>query len=256
MDPLTPRCDNACMRVLIVGGAGFVASIIRPAMEAEYDCRYFDLKPVPDAADRTTIGDVNDDATITRAIEGVDSVIYMAMGRQGTDRSIIDHWNPNYLTVTFDVNVKGAYRVMARSLAAGIRRFCYVSSLSVYRYKAQRDRVDESTPADDWRPYGLSKRIGEFICAAAVQEYPDASIVALRLNLPVNQADWDNLQSRARRDPYRFVTGPRDLSSLFVAAAKCSTPGCHIIQSSGDVDGEKFPCGRAAEILGWRPQGG
>ena len=34
------------MKLLIIGGAGYVGSILQPALDAEHECRYLDLKLV------------------------------------------------------------------------------------------------------------------------------------------------------------------------------------------------------------------
>ena len=48
------------MKVLVVGGAGYVGTILRPALDKEHQCVHFDLSPVPGAQERTIIGDVTD----------------------------------------------------------------------------------------------------------------------------------------------------------------------------------------------------
>ena len=50
-------------------------------------------------------------------------------------------------------------------------------------------------------------------------------------------------------------TGPRDTCRLFLAALRLSEPGVHILQASGDVQGQHFPNTRVRELLGWEPRG-
>lgn len=237
------------MKVLIVGGAGYVGSIIRPAMEAEYNCHYFDLRPVAGAEDRTILADVNDDAAVSAALAGVESVVYLAMGtgKLGDNTTVRD------IDAAFNVNVRGLYRFLYRGLAAGVRRFCYASTLSIYRGWHRYDGLfDETMPPDNWEPYGLSKRVGEFICEAAAQKYPDASVLVLRLVLPRNEKDYE--RQDAKTDAGHFALGPNDTRRLFAAAAKLQRPGYHVAQAMGDPQNKHFSLRRAMDLLGWQPR--
>ena len=59
-----------------------------PALEAAHTCRYLDLQPIPEAADRSIVGDLNDEAVLRQALEGIDAVVWAAMGtRPGEGRT-------------------------------------------------------------------------------------------------------------------------------------------------------------------------
>ena len=89
------------MKLLVVGGAGYVASIIRPSLEARFDCRYFDRRTVAGAEERTIVGDVNDPEKITQAVEGIDAIVYLAMGVQTGDPQTV-----RMIDLAFAVNVQ------------------------------------------------------------------------------------------------------------------------------------------------------
>ena len=78
------------MKVLIVGGSGFVGSILRPALEAEHDCRCFDIKQGDWPAECMVIGDVHDDDAVRTAVKDMDAVLYLAMGAR-RDRLFVQH---------------------------------------------------------------------------------------------------------------------------------------------------------------------
>jgi nucleoside-diphosphate-sugar epimerase len=240
------------MRVLVIGGAGYVGSILSPALQAHYTCYHFDRKPVPDAADRSTVGYLDDAMTVGRAVEGMDCIVWLAMGvnpEMGHPRGSQD------LDAAFDVNVRDLFRVLRIAHNAGVQRFVYASSLSVYGTCSRRESypLDESEQPDAWDAYGMSKRLGEALGAAWVQQSPQATFVGLRLLWPRNDKDWATYQNRSGRIWYPVA--PNDLRRLFVAAVACEKPGCHIVQASGDLSGEFFPVTRATELLGWRPEG-
>ncbi|MFA9478348.1 NAD-dependent epimerase/dehydratase family protein [Phycisphaerales bacterium AB-hyl4] len=238
------------MNVLIVGGAGHVGSIIRPALEQTYNCRYLDLKPVPGAEDRTFVGDVNDTELVDQAVQDQNALLYLAMGKSEPSTK-----HPGNTKASFDVNVCGFYQVLRQALKAGVRQVCMASSLSVYKSLINQDfAVDEQIPADHWGPYGFSKRVAEFICQAAVQEYPDASILALRLIHPQNEEGWAEFLNGDAKPRFRIRTGPEDTRRLFLKALEFNEPGCHILQATGDMTGERLPNHLVREILGWEPQ--
>jgi len=239
------------MKLLIVGGAGYVGAILQPALEAQHECRYLDLKPVPGAEDRSVVGDVNDPAAIEQALDGVDSILWLAMGvKAGLDKGAgsID------IDAAFDVNVKAMYRMLAAASEAGVRRFVYASSLSVYRTIGRRAvfPIDEQDPADAWRTYGLTKRLGETLGEMWVQHELNASFLALRLFWPRNDIDWPGNEFHPDRRGHPL--GPNDMRRLFLAGVEFSQPGFYPVQASGDMNGAHLPNTVAHELLGWLPQ--
>lgn len=238
------------MNILLVGGAGYVASIIRPTLEQEHHVRFFDRVPVPGAEDRTTVGDVNDDDAIVASLRGMQSVVYLAMGiTPGTAKNTSD------IKASFDVNCQALYRWLDLSMKAGVRNFVFSSSLSVYkRIGGKYPVLDESFEPDHWWVYAMTKRCAELLCRGASQQWPDASIVSLRLMWPLNDTDWHNPEKNQPTRTWR-PTHANDIRRLYAAAVNCKTPGDHVLNCTGDVEGEVYPYTRAMALLGWRPLG-
>jgi nucleoside-diphosphate-sugar epimerase len=242
------------MKLLIVGGAGYVGSIILPALEKEFECTYFDIKPVPGHEDRTILADVGDEQKVREAVVGIDAVLYLAMG---VGQDIPNPSKPPTccdINPAFDVNVRGLYRFLYLSLKAGARRFVYASSLSAYKNLSDNTRFDENRPADSWDPYGFSERVGEFICSSAAQAHSSGCISALRLIHPRNENDWPRYRYDYQKTRNVCGTGPKDTQRLFLAALKFDKPGFHLLQASGDMEGKFFPNNRVNEVLGWLPK--
>jgi len=235
------------MNVLVIGGSGHVGSIIRPALRDAHNCTWYDVREIE--GESCIVGSVNDDAALRSALAGRDVVVYLAMGPFGGPKKIEAD-----MDASFDVNTKGWYRTLLWGLEAGVRRFVYASSLSVYISPGSLPYIDETYPPDTWDIYGMSKRVSEFICQAAAQKYPDAAIVALRLTLPSSDAQWPVGPSK-KAMLAKYTTGPKDLRRLFLAALGVEKPGAHIIQTSGDVKNEQVPNTRATELFGWSPRG-
>lgn len=246
------------MRLLLIGGAGRVGEIVRPALEAEHTCHYLDVRPVPDAEDRTIVADVNDDDAMQQAVQDTDAIVYMALGA-GEPFSPTGPGGPTYKysnpDAAMNVNVLGLYRALHYGILAGVRQFVHSSSLSVYD-GIRPYPVDESCPMTAWKPYGISKRLGEVVCQAMVERCPELSVTALRLMLPYSDAQWEAFHNDDNHmDARKYPLGPKDAQRLYLAAVQFKRPGFYPVQASGDVAGHDIPHHRAAELLGWTPRG-
>ena len=244
------------MRVLIVGGAGYVGTIIRPALMDQHDCRCFDRTRVDEMGDRSIIGDVNDLKAVRRAVQGVESIIYLPMGgvRTESDDQVADNRVQCAVGAGFDVHVQGFYRFLWEGLAAGIRNFVYVSTLSVFDHVYGRRPLEESAVPDSWGTYSVTKQLGEQLGLMAARQCPEATIVILRIMRPLTvEEQRQRVRDETPRD--RMCLGPEDIGRLFLAAVACQKPGAHVVHASGDREGGHFSHARATELLGWRPTG-
>ena len=240
------------MRLLIVGGAGYVGRIIVPALETAFECTHFDLKPVAGAEERTIVGDVGDDLAVQQAVVGIDAILYLAMG--WGNNSAKNTPDCNVIGPAFDVNVRGLYRFLYYGLAAGSTRFVYTSTMSVYNRLWADTPFDESKPADCWIPYGLSKRVGEFICQSAQHAYPGSTISVLRLIRPSNETDWPPYRYNPQAERNMCGLGPNDTRRLYLAVLRHDKPGYYVVQASGDMEGRSYPNTRVYELFGWKPE--
>lgn len=240
------------MKVLVIGGGGYVGRIVQKSLEAQHQVSYLDLVAIAGAEDRCFVGDLADTDLVRRALTGQDAVIFMAMGGFKDNKSSFDHLDP-----AFNVNVRDQYRVLKNGLELGIRKFILISTLSVYR-KTRVDHVrDETDPADAFlSPYAITKRLAENLHQAAAQEYPDGVFLCLRFMLPRNDEDFPKYPAfdPAAGTKNSCAMGPNDIRSLMHASLACDKPGCHIVQTTGDVTGVRYPNTRATQVMGWAPQ--
>jgi len=221
--------------VVIVGSAGNVGEIIVPTLEKVAVCSWFD-------GDRWW----NDEKLIENEVKGKDAVVYIPKGAgQPIERASTD------IDETFDVNVKGWYRWLRIGLKAGVRRFVYASSMSVYQMP-RTQHTDEQTLTDDFRPYAMSKMLAELVAKAAARQYMEAVIVCLRLYQPKTIEEWGYHAVELRRD--RLDQGPWDTQQLFLKALECDMPGCHVMNATGDAEG-LISIKKARDVLGWTPEG-
>jgi nucleoside-diphosphate-sugar epimerase len=240
----------ATSRLLVVGGSGYVGRLLLPLLARHHHLRVLDL--VPPAGDWDhVIADATDPAALARAMEGVDLVVHAAMSDpDGNERASIRS--------AFDVNVTSVHLTLAAAHRAGITHAVYLSSLSVYRDLLTRRLDDESVPPDATDLYGLTKRLGEETCRAAVAEL-GISVNVLRLAWPTPDAVWpawgllDPPERLAAADGTLFqATAASDLASA-VLAALAHRDGFQIFTISGDQSVGLWSIAKARQRLGWAP---
>jgi len=243
------------MKVLIVGGAGYVGSILRPGFEAEHECSYFDIHPVPGRESRTTVAEVTDIEAAQRALDGMDAVVYLAMGTGCREKFNVSgpRTDISLPGPAFSVNVGGIFNFLHEGLPRGVRKFVYASSLSVFTPEAPSHKLMDDAPPNAWHGYGVSKRAAEAVLQMAAQHEPAGVYVALRLMAPRRLEDFAN------REPWKDRPcphlGPLDTTRLFLAALACPHPGAHLIQATGDLEEKFYEHRRARVLLGWSPRG-
>ena len=237
------------MRVLVVGGSGYVAGLMLPMLGERHAIRVLDLRP-PTAEAEYVTGSATDYASLSTAVEGMDAVLHCAMGSEAwsTPEGAID---------AFDVNVKSVHLTLMAAHEAGVRHVVYISSLSVYR-DLKRRRFDEAVPADATDLYGLTKRLGEEVCRAAATEW-GLSVNVLRLAWPTPDELWPLWGPR--EEPRRFYTEdgtliePTRASDLAraVLAALDHRDGFQLFAITGDQSARLWSTAKAREVLGWSP---
>ncbi|MEQ1757552.1 MAG: SDR family oxidoreductase [Vicinamibacterales bacterium] len=148
------------MRVLITGTDGYIGCLMAPHIAAAghdvvgLDTGYFrdaQLGAEPFSAFRTITKDVR---LVTRDdLDGIDAVIHLA----GLSNDALGELSRR---VTFDINHRATMRLAALCKTAGISRFVYASSCSIYG-KSSADIVDEQSPFDPQTDYAVCKMLDE-----------------------------------------------------------------------------------------------
>src|SRR5262249_39580046 len=127
------------MRLLVVGGSGYVAGLVLPLLAEQFALRVYDRVPPRNPVWEYVAGDVTDAAALQGAAEQMDLLLYMAMGR-GPQGGVMAP------AAAYDVNVKGLHYALDAAKKAGIRRAVYTSSLSVYDgHDLVNGRYDQET---------------------------------------------------------------------------------------------------------------
>jgi nucleoside-diphosphate-sugar epimerase len=145
-------------RVLVTGGAGYVGSVLVPKLlAAGYEVTVLDLyiygadvlaDHCSNPALREVKGDLRDAAAVERALAGCDAVIHLAC--ISTDPSF--DLDP---ALGRSINYDCFQPLVRASKAAGVRRFIYASSSSVYGVKNEPEATEDLPlqPLTDYSRY-------------------------------------------------------------------------------------------------------
>lgn len=169
------------MKILITGGAGFIATSVAERLAPNHELTLLDLSFNPgqpihysDLLDRdsvTTIeGDIRDPSVVKRAVEGSDAVVHAA-AVVGVYRVL------QAARTTIETNLLGSLNLIreASELGDRIKRFVYFSTSEVFG--GSSFRVDEAQLATigsveeaRWS-YSISKLAGEHLAYAYHREF-------------------------------------------------------------------------------------
>lgn len=168
------------MKILVTGTEGYIGARLAPwLMRAGHDvrgldtgfyrdgCLYMDSEAMP-VAPQTTYKDLR---TVTAAdFAGFDAVIHLAELSN-------DPLGQNRPEITHDINHAGSVRIARVAREAGVRRFVYASSCSVYGV-GSGDFLDETSPLNPQTAYANCKVLVERDLSAMAAD--DFSVVFLR----------------------------------------------------------------------------
>lgn len=173
---------------LVTGGGGFIGSnLVEALLRGGHDVRVLDdfssgrrenLAETDDwiAAGSSGSfalidGDVRNEETCREAVSGADFVLHQA-AIPSVQRSVDNPMRTN------EVNVTGTLNMLQSARTAGVKRFVFASSSSVYGECETLPKV-ESQPTDPISPYALQKLAGETYCRLFHRLY-GLNTVALR----------------------------------------------------------------------------
>ncbi|HEX6699795.1 MAG TPA: SDR family oxidoreductase, partial [Gaiellaceae bacterium] len=196
------------MRVLVTGHHGYIGSVVAPQLaEAGHDVLGLDAFLYrgcdfggDGARVEERVGDVRDVQPADLA--GLDAVVHFA----ALSNDPLGDLNPEW---TYDVNLEGTIHLARAAKEAGVPRFVFASSCSMYGASSRDDVLDEDAPLRPLTAYAESKvRAEEQLSALADSGFSPVSLrnataygVSPRLRLDVvlnNLVGWAFTTGRIR----------------------------------------------------------
>ena len=152
-------------KALVTGGAGFIGGhIVERLLACDWQVRVLDDfssgrdENLAETLEHIELirGDIRDEATIQRAVQGVEVVFHQA-AIASVPRSVAEPIRTN------SVNVGGTLLVLESARQAGVRRVVFAASSAAYGDTEVLPTVETIPPAP-LTPYALQKVVGEFYC--------------------------------------------------------------------------------------------
>lgn len=166
------------MRILVTGGAGYVGSRLVPRLLADgHEVRVLDVGwfgdgylPRDNGRLELSFGDVRDSQTVKRAVSGAEAVIHLACVSN-------DHSCQLDEALSTSINLDAFEPLVIAAKQAGVRRFIYCSSSSVYGL-SEAPEVREDHPLVPLTLYNRYKGMCEPLLFA--HQSPDFECVTIR----------------------------------------------------------------------------
>ncbi|PXY32076.1 NAD-dependent epimerase/dehydratase family protein [Prauserella muralis] len=229
------------MRVLLTGHTGYLGTVMAPVLAAAghevtgLDSGLFDdclLGPAPAElpAHRVDLRDVT-----AEHVSGVDAVIHLAALSNDPLGSLAPE-------LTYDINHHASVRLARLAKDAGVRRFLYASTCSVYGASGGEELVGEDAPLRPVTPYAESKvRVEDELHALADDDFSPVYLrnatafgysPRLRADIVLNNLVAHAFltgEVRVLSDgtPWRPLVHARDIAAAFTAALGAPKQAVH-----------------------------
>jgi nucleoside-diphosphate-sugar epimerase len=154
-------------KVLVTGGAGFIGSNLadelirqgaRVVIVDNFTTGFQENLDEISGDFEFVEADINDEAAIKKALEGVEVVFHEA-ALPSVPRSVEDP------AETHRICVDGTFNMLVAARNAGVKRFIYAASSSAYGDQPTLPKVETMRP-DPLSPYAAAKLTGELYCRA------------------------------------------------------------------------------------------
>lgn len=231
------------MRLLVTGNQGFIGPVLVRMARARghavvgLDSGYFERcvwrREADSRPDRQIVRDIRD---VTAAdLEDVDAVIHLA-GLSNDPMGALDE------QLTYDINLEGTLNLARLAKSAGVGRFVFASSCSIYGAAGGAAALTEAAPLEPVSAYAVSKARSEDGLAALADAafspvfMRNATAYGLgsrpRFDLVVNNlAGWAFTTGAVRvmsdGSPWRPLTHIEDISLAAICACEAPRDAVH-----------------------------
>lgn len=230
------------MKVLLLGGNGFMGPHVVKAIENEHELRITDIMPI-DSKHETRVVDVSDLDQVLSAAEGMDAIINLSVLRQ--DRKL-----------AFDVSTRGTYNALQAAIEHGIDRFINTGphfTLSGPTYlNFDFDISPDIPPHSGTGLYPITKSLGQRLCKIFSENHE----ISIQTYLFVTFKDHDDASEGTDLNP--FTVSWRECGEVFRLGLRVdleSFPSkCESFYILPDLPHGQFSNVKTKRILGFRPR--
>ena len=135
----------------IIGGSGFIGTrLVDRMLKAGEKVKIIDKNKSEKHPELWSFGDVRDVDSLTKALEGVDSIINLAAEHKDNVRPF---------SLYYDTNVQGAINICEVADRLGIKKIVFTSSVAVYGFTTKE--TDETGNLEPFNEYGRTKMLAE-----------------------------------------------------------------------------------------------
>lgn len=229
--------ESLTVRVLLTGMEGYLGAVMAPVLEARghdvvgLDCGFYrdgTLGPLPSMRARVIDKDIR--RVQVSDLEGFDAVVHLAE----LSNDPLGHRHPG---ATYAINGDGSAQLATRAKQAGVRRFVYSSSCSVYG-AGGGDVKTEQSPTAPLTPYADCKlRTEEVLAHLADATFAPTALrnataygasSAMRFDIVLNQFcgfAWTTGRIVMQSDgsPWRPLIHIRDIAEAFALVLDAPT---------------------------------
>lgn len=154
------------MRILVTGSSGQLGAEVARQFAPEHEVAGLDVRP---GEWTTQLGDITDVGLIADLMRGVDVVIHTASLHA-------PHVGQRSMQDFIETNITGTLRLLETASAAGVRRFVYTSTTSVYGYSLVPDGREAVWVTEDLTPrprdiYDITKLAAEELCRLFARDH-------------------------------------------------------------------------------------
>lgn len=241
------------MKVLLVGGSGYVGTFVTPYLQRHHDIRVFDLVPPKHSVDYVE-GSITDPEAVRRALDEMDTFVTVVM-KSGQGGSTRDHTVAQTID-NYHVNCLGIHLLLYTAQEMGIMTGVHTSTMSVHNRNRTWYPSEDETPLDGPNVYGLTKGFAEQICRYFAREF-GMNLTVLRITGPADRARYIALRKNPPDGPKLYYTDEEDLANAYLAAIDFVQGGhgrFDVFFISGDAEHKEMNMSRAKALLGWEPK--
>jgi len=250
------------MRVLVTGHKGYIGSVLVPMLSVlghevfgvDYDLYKDSLFGTPPQSIPSTHKDVRD--LEIDDVRGYDAVIHLA-GLSNDPLGNLDS------ALTHDINYLATVRIAELARKAGVNRFLFASSCSIYGASGS-DMLDELSPVHPVTPYAKSKILAEqdisgladpgfsptfFRCATAHGYSPRIRFDLVINNLVAWACTTGKVFIKSDGTPWRPFVHIEDICRAFIAVLNAPRETIHNQVLNIGTTAENYQISRVAEYV-------